>query len=507
MTTPRTGRPGRRAAALAAVALLGSLGLAACSGAADDADEGPDEGRSAPTTPTQDPRDPDRDATTPPDEDLELAVSQPREDSVYPEQGDPGVDALHYDLDLTWDPETDTLTGTEVLTFRAAETDDTFQLDFGEPLEIEEVTLDGEPVEVQRDGKDLVVDAPVEEDQRYRLLIGYSGTPEPTEGPVSRPDLATLGFHIDDEHETWTIQEPYGAFTWYAVNDQPADKALYDFTLRVPSPWIGIANGEQTGVTEQGGTTTSTYHLAEPASSYLVTLAFGDYDKTEDTSASGVPLTYWIPQETPQYLAGPQTSPEAIAWLEEYLGPYPFDTGGILVAETDAGMETQTLITLGDNPYATDPSTVVHEFAHQWYGDRVTPEDWRDVWMNEGMAMYLQLMWDAEQQGVDITTVLDSYVDAEAEERAAAGPPGDYDPTQFGSSNIYFGPAFMWHEIRERLGDEEFFRLVRGWPESQDNKSVGRDDLFAYWNSESGQDLTPLFEDWLLSPTTPDRGQ
>jgi aminopeptidase N len=493
-------RPARSlAAALCVVVLtLGACGLT-------DSGAKMSEGVSGPTSSTQ-PDDDPADAVDPPPVDLDLAVSEPREDSVYPEIGDPSVDALHYDLTLDWDPETDTLSGEEVLTFRSTGTAEQFQLDFGEPLEITSATLDGRDVQVTHDGKDLVVAAPVKQDQRYELALSYTGTPEPVEGPTTRPDLRTVGFHIDPDHETWTIQEPRGAFTWYAVNDQPADKALYDFTLTVPSPWVGIANGEQTSSDDDGEITTTTYHLAEPAASYLTTLAFGDYDKTEDESETGTPLTYWIPKSDPQWLAGPSTSPEAIAWIEEYLGPYPFDTGGILVVDSESGMETQTMITLGDTDYSTSPATVVHEFVHQWYGDQVTPNDWRDVWMNEGMAMYLQLIWEAEQAGVPVDVVIDDYAPYEAEERATAGPPGDYNPGMFGSSNIYLGPAFMWHELRLKVGDDdEFWGIVRGWPEAQDNTSSNREALYAYWEKETGRELSEFFDDWILGTTTPAR--
>ncbi len=79
-----------------------------------------------------------------------------------------------------------------------------------------------------------------------------------------------------------------------------------------------------------------------------------------------------------------------MAWLEHLLGPYPFDTFGTMIVDSESGMETQTMVTLGDTPYTVSPEVIVHELAHQWYGDQVTPNDWRDVWMNEGMAMYLQ---------------------------------------------------------------------------------------------------------------------
>ena len=161
--------------------------------------------------------------------DLDEALSTPVEDSLYPDVGDPGVDALHYDLALDWDPATDTLTGTETLTFRAAETDDDFQLDLGAPLEVSGASVDGEPVEVRHDGKDLVVASPVVTDERYVLVLEYTGTPRPVDAPTTRDDFDSLGFTIDAEHQVWTMQEPFGAYSWYAVNDQPSDKAYYEF--------------------------------------------------------------------------------------------------------------------------------------------------------------------------------------------------------------------------------------------------------------------------------------
>ncbi len=435
--------------------------------------------------------------------DLDTALSTPVEDSVYPAVGDPGIDALHYSLDLEWAPGSDVLTGIETLVFRAAASAERFQLDLGGALEVSEVTLDGKPVEHTHPGKNLVVTAPVMLDQRYVLTVDYAGTPEPVAAPTTRSDMTALGFTIDGEHRVWTMQEPYGAYTWYAVNDQPSDKAFYDFTLSVPSPWVGIANGAQTSSNDDGTTTTTTYALDEPAASYLVTLAFGDYVRTDDEGPGGVPITYWTATGQSRLLDRLAATPAAMTYLEQYLGPYPFETAGILVVDSESGMETQTMITLGDTPYATEPATILHELVHQWYGDQVTPSDWRDVWMNEGMAMYLQLMWQAEQRGADLDRYLDRYRDFEAAQRVSAGPPGDYDPTRFGEANVYYGPALMWHALRQRLGDEEFFAAVRGWPATQDNTSTDRDTLRAYFEQQSGEDLAVFWDAWLLGETTP----
>jgi aminopeptidase N len=490
----------RRAALVCSTALtLAALTtLAACGGPqAREAERSPSDPASSPSSATFSPTSAS---------DFGVARSEPREDSVYPQVGDPGVDALHYDLTLDWDPDTDTLTGSEVLTFRSTTTAPQFQLDFGKPLTAWTVTLDGAEVPFEERGKDLVVTADVVADQRYVLQVAYSGTPAPVPVPTMRGDFSSTGFTVTDTHETWTMQEPYGAFTWYAVNDHPSDKALYDFALTVPSPWVGVANGTLGSRTEKDGVTSTKFSLTDPAASYLTTVAFGDYELTEDRSESGVPISYWVNRSAaPGTLRLLQAAPDAMTWLEDKLGAYPFDTFGIVVVDSDSGMETQTLVTLGDTEYTTSARVVLHEMAHQWYGDTVTPEDWRDVWMNEGMAMYLQGMWEAEHDGRSIDDVMDAWAEFEDEERAFAGPPADYLPKAFGSGNIYYGPALMWHELRQQIGDERFFELVRAWPAANTNGNAGRDDYLPWLEEQTGEELSAFFDAWLLGEQTPPR--
>lgn len=438
--------------------------------------------------------------------DLAVAVSETREDSVYPDVGDPLVDALHYDLDLAWDPDAAHLEAAEALTFRATADADSFRLDLADALEVSALSVDGEEAAYTQESKDLVVEHAVTGGTTYVVELAYAGSPEPWPAPTDRPDFAGgVGWTTTDEGEAFTFQEPYGAFTWYAVNDQPADKALYDFTLTVPAPWSGVANGELTSNTTDDGLRTTTWHLAEPAASYLTTVAFDDFAVTELESPSGVPITLWGPAEDPQALGDTGYAPEAMAWLEELLGPYPFDTFGIVVVDGESGMETQTMVTLGDTVYSTSKAVVVHELAHHWYGDTVTPADWSDVWMNEGMTMYLQGMWEAEEEGIEVGELMDRWAEFEVFEREHAGPPGDFHPERFGSGNIYYGPALMWHELREDIGDEAFFDVVRAWPESQENGTADREEYLAWVEERTGEELTEFFDAWLLGTKTPPR--
>jgi len=291
--------------------------------------------------------------------------------------------------------------------------------------------------------------------------------------------------------------------TWYAVNDQPSDKATYSFRITAPSPAVGVANGELVSRLERNGETVTSWELSSPASSYLVTIAIGDFTMTEAESASGLPMSYWTPAGQPQLIDRMREAPAAIDWLEEKLGPFPFDSLGYLVVDSSSGMETQTMITLGDTRYATSPEVLLHEAAHQWYGDLVTPTDWRDVWMNEGMAMYLQGVWMAEDRGTPLEDLMAEWATYDPRLRSESGPPADYHPDDFGAANVYYIPAVMWDTLRQRIGDEEFWRLVREWPAANAFGNAGYDDITAWWSEQTGEDLSGFFDEWLLSEKTP----
>ena len=482
----------RGLAVLAAAGLL----VTGCSGGEPSSDPTP--GPSTPTTTASETVGPAYDPG------FDVALSEPVEDLVYPDVGDPGVDALHYDLDLTWDPDTSVLTGVETLTFRSTEADDEFQLDLEPALEVTEVALDGQPVDFVQDGKDLVVGADVATDERYVVSVGYSGVPEPVAAPTTRQDLVALGWTTMPDGAAWTMQEPFGAYSWYAVNDQPSDKALYDFTLRVADPMVGVANGELESREKVEGLTVTEWHLAEPAASYLVTVAFGDYVTAEETSASGVPVSIWLPADESDRMAElRRTTVAALDWSEEVLGPYPFDSLGFLFVDSTSGMETQTMVTLGLTDYATSEPVLVHEAVHQWWGNQVTPRDWRDLWMNEGMTMYLQALWESENGGERLEARLAGWAADGPEMRAGAGPPASYDPATFAEGNVYYLPAVMWDQVREQIGDDEFFRLVREWPASRDNDHADYDDITTWWEDESGEELTSIFRKHLLAKRQP----
>ena len=128
----------------------------------------------------------------------DAAVSSPREDPYYPAKGDPGVDALHYRLRLSWSPTAKVLTGTARIRFRAPVAEDRVQLDLGDPLRVRSVRLDGVRKPFSHPGKNLVVrTGTLAADSRHTLVVSYRGSPRPVALPSTRSDVQTGGWNLN----------------------------------------------------------------------------------------------------------------------------------------------------------------------------------------------------------------------------------------------------------------------------------------------------------------------
>jgi aminopeptidase N len=303
------------------------------------------------------------------------------------------------------------------------------------------------------------------------------------------------------------MQEPFGALTWFPVNDQPSDKALYDVTVTAPRGWVGVSNGRLVSTSHTRRTTTTRFHLEHPVASYLTTLAVGPYVHRRDIGPHGLPLNLWLPKgEVGKYLPVLRHLPADLRWLESKLGRYPFESAGVAIVPGDSAMETQTLVTFGRRAWTTPGharEVMVHELAHQWYGDTVTPSDWSDLWMNEGMAMYLEARWSADH-GVDSwPSWRYEFRFANQWAREEQGGPGAYDKHMFATTCVYECTSFMYEKLRARMGDGRFWTLVRRWPQGRLDTNADRAAFEALAERISGTDLSRFFDTWLNAPTWP----
>jgi aminopeptidase N len=434
------------------------------------------------------------------------ARSDPRVDNQYPAFGTTSLDVLHYGLDLTWHASSRQLVGIARIRFRSTRNESGVQLDLAASMHVSRVRFDNRSVHSTHRGPVLTIaTGPITNGSRHPVTIRYAGTPKPYQPPKRLADLAGLGWHTEPDGQAWTIQEPFGGYTWYPVNDQPSDKAFYDITWHTQSTWTGISNGQLTADTVAHGVRSTHWMLDSPAASYLITAAIGPYDEYTQTGPHGLPLTYWVRPVDRATLPILQRSPALLTWLEQRLGPLPFVSLGDVVVPTHSAVETQTMVTMGAPILtATDATAdLVHEYIHQWYGDEITPSTWKDLWLNESFAYYLQLLWEASH-GVTTTAAWRAMLEHDDQRlRTEYGPPGNPKPAQFASLNVYECGARMLDRLRKNLGAAAFGRLLRGWPARHRFGNAARGNWVAYLNHVSGRDYSGFAARWLLSAHSP----
>jgi aminopeptidase N len=441
-----------------------------------------------------------------------LGTAVAAEDSYYPSKGDPGVDVARYNLALKWKPKTSKLVGTAALRLRTDKGATSFQLDLHRRMAVSSVTVNGVAAKYTHDRDTLGVELPALPGASlalggpYEVVVKYAGKPRTVGEPTSRIDTTGLGWNVSGG-EVWTMQKPYGAYTWYPVNDHPSDKALYKVHLDVPSRFVGVSNGKLVSRTATKRRTITDFSSDHPMASYLVTVAIGPYVKFTDVGPHGLPITYWVPKGSEDLVKPLQKMPEEIAFLEARLGTYPFSTAGVIVTPGQGSVETQSLITLSRSNYrygAFDVrEQVVHRLAQAWYGASVTPNDWRDLWMSEGVGMWMQAKYSGKHDWKSWYFWRREFARNDQYWRDLYGPPGAYNSRDFGQRNVTYGSANLLRVLRKKVGQATFDRALRSFAEQNADTSRGRADFIKHFDQESGQVLDPWFDDWLNSSTTP----
>lgn len=438
-----------------------------------------------------------------------LVVTAPAsaDDTLYPSKGDANVDVGRYNLDLDWNAQDKILTGTAEVRLTVFAAAPSVSLDLHKRMEVASVAVNGVPAPFTHDGKDLVVGTPVAPGTTYLLTVKYAGKPRTVKAPTTRGDDDGLGWHTTDKGQVWTMQKPFGAYTWFPVNDHLSDKALFDVRLTVPEKWTGVSNGRLVDKTTSGGSTRTHFTNTSPMPPHLLTVAIGPYKKYTQAGPHDLPLTYWLPKGRSDLLKPLEKTPEAISFLESRLGPYPFDRAGVVVTPGLGSVETQTLTTLSADNYKQGGEDVrlqvAHNLVHAWYGASVTPNDWRDNWMSESVATFLEAKFSTANKWRGWKYWKREFVRNDGYYREIYGPPGAPRLKQFGQRNVTYGGALLMEKLRAKVGTDLFYAALAEWPQQNKDRNRGRQTYVDWLSQRTGQDLRPWFAAWLDSPTTP----
>ncbi|MFI1391629.1 M1 family metallopeptidase [Streptomyces griseoaurantiacus] len=425
-------------------------------------------------------------------------------DDYFPRLGNGGFDARHYALDVAYAPDTDRLDGRTTLTARATQSLSSFDLDL-QKLEVTRVDVNGRRAEFARDGNEIRITprSPLAKGRTFTVSVTYGGVPEALSGPIVFG--SSYGW-MKTEDGVFVACEPNAASTWFPSSDHPSDKATYDIRIKAPRGLTGVSNGRLVSTRNRGDSTYTHWRESRPMATYLATATIGKFDVRTGRTPAGTPIYVAVDPvlKNSNNVDVYGVTAEATDYWSEVFGPYPFEeTGAIVDDMPEAGFSLEVQSKPAYSAVRNE-STIVHELAHQWFGDSVSVAHWKDIWLNEGFATYAQWLW-LEHRGT--RSAHDSFR-ASYDSRAAsssfwqvkvADPQRD---TMFASA-VYDRGAMTLQVLRERIGDRAFFRLLPAWTRLHRHGNASTAEFVALAEKISGQRLGDLFDTWIGSTGKP----
>ncbi|MEU5310152.1 M1 family metallopeptidase [Streptomyces sp. NPDC021562] len=425
-------------------------------------------------------------------------------DPYFPQLGNGGFDARHYDLDIAYAPDTGRLDGRTTITARATQNLSSFDLDL-QKLDVTRIEVNGRRAEFTRSGDEITVTPGnfLARGRTFTVSVTYGGIPQPLNSPIVFG--SDYGW-MKTPDGVFVACEPNAASTWFPSSDHPSDKATYDIRVKAPKGLTAVSNGRLVSTYDKGASTYTHWRESKPMATYLATATIGKFDVRTGKTPSGIPIYVAIDPTLANSNSVDVYAVTAAAtdYWASLFGPYPFEeTGAIVDNMPQAGFSLEVQSKPAYSAVRNE-TTIVHELAHQWFGDSVSVAQWKDTWLNEGFATYAQWLW-AEHQGT--RSAHDSFL-AAYDARAADNPFWGItvaDPqrdTMFASA-VYQRGAMTLQMLRERIGDTAFFKLLPAWTKLHRYGNADTADFIRLAEKVSGQQLDGLFHTWLFTPGKP----
>jgi aminopeptidase N len=421
-------------------------------------------------------------------------------DPFFPLAGNGGYDVADYALELGYDPAARHLDGTATIRATATQDLSRFDLDL-RGFEVARLLVDGRAASFERDGQELVVTPQhaLRAGRSFTVVVDYAGEP----AVVTDPDGSIEGW-VPTDDGAYVVGEPQGSPGWYPVNDNPQDKATYTFTVTVPDDLTVMANGVLVDRTSGGGRTTFVWREGLPMAPYLATATLGRFDLTQSELASGLPVYVAVdPTLPPSHVL--DKLPEMVDFFASVYGPYPFDAVGAVVDDAkNVGypLETQTKPVFDRAP---DEATLAHELSHMWYGDSVTLTRWPDIWLHSAFGTWSAWLWSEHSGRKSAHKYFQTLYNTPARDTEFWAPaPADLgSPVELFDQTVYDRGAMALQALREKVGDDPFFRIMRDWAAEHRYGNVTTAQFVALAERDSGTDLGHFFDVWLHPPEKP----
>ena len=433
-------------------------------------------------------------------------------------------DAAFYDLHVTISPNDSSILGHNAITYRVLKPAKEMQLDLQLPLAIDSVVQDARALAFRRDSNAFFVAlaAPQLAGARKTITVYYHGKPRAAKRP---PWDGGLIWQHDSLGNRWvaTAVEGLGASAWWPNKDFLADEPdSQRVAITVPDSMTDVSNGRLRSTTHNNdGTTTFEWFVAEPINNYDVEANAGQYAHFSDTLSGERgrltmdywPLAYHADTAKIQFR---QAIP-MMKCFEHWFGPYPWYADGYkLIEAPHLGMEHQSGVAYGNrfkNGYSGRDLSgtgwgmkwdfiIVHESAHEWWGNNITVKDAADMWVHESFANYAEGLYAECQDGKQAGA---GYIIGSRRNIKNDAPiVGPYGVNQDGSGDMYYKGGSMLHMLRQLVNNDDKWRgILRGLNSTFRHQTVTGAQIQAYISKQAGIDFGTVFRQYLTTTRVP----
>ncbi|WP_277017045.1 M1 family metallopeptidase [Flavobacterium lindanitolerans] len=432
-------------------------------------------------------------------------------------------DVQRYDLNITINPEEKSIRGYNDITFKTVKNTQKIQVDLFENMKIDSIIFDGRSLEYKREfdavfitfPKPLAVDGT---DKTIRFY--YSGNPKIAKYP---PWDGGFVFKTDSKGKPWigVAVQGTGASLWYPVKDSQSDEPDFGTTIKVavPDGLMNVSNGRFKGSENlKNGYTRWDWEVKSPINTYDITVNIADYVHIHDNH-NGLDLDYYVlPENEEKAKKHFEEVKPMLDCFEAKFGKYPFAEDGYKLVETSyLGMEHQSAVAYG-NKYrkgyqGSDISgtgigllfdyITIHESGHEWFGNSITSKDIADLWIHEGFTTYSESVFVECLYGYEKAM---EYINGQKKRVSNRSPIiGYYGVNDKGSTDMYYKGALLLNTLRHIVNDDpKWWKLLLKYSETYRHKIIDTQTVITFFNTETGRDLTPVFEQYLRYKNIPE---
>lgn len=439
--------------------------------------------------------------------------------SLRPERT--SFDVLSYNLDIKLDPDKQYLSGFNKIKFKIIENTSRIQLDLFQNMKVDSIVYNNKILSYERDENAVFINfnKQLRNGNIESIQFYYSGYPL-----VAKNAPWDGGFVFSKDkngkHFIGVAVQGTGASLWYPNKDHQSDEPnSADIKVSVPNGLMNVSNGRLIKETPlNNGYTKWHWRVEQPINNYNITLNIADYVHFED-NYKDLNLNYYVLKQNLEAAKRQfeQVKPMMDCFYDKF-GEYPFKKDGYKLVETPyLGMEHQSAVAYGNgyqNGYLGNDMSgtgvglkwdfiIIHESAHEWFGNSVSAADIADMWIHESFTAYAESVYvECEFGKKDAITYLFGLRKIISNDRPIIG---EYGVNHEGSGDMYYKGANMLNTLRSVINnDEKWWNLMKEFHETFKYQTIHTDDVIEFYNKRTEENLEPIFNQYLNYTSIPE---